>query len=113
MNVHSQLGFGFLEAVYQEALELEFIKLNIPFKKQEKLHIYFDGKPLKKYYIADFLCYDEIVVELKTAQSFHPTNYAQTSNYLKALNYKLGILVNFGTPSLTYKRIINPQFDSQ
>lgn len=110
MNVHSALGPGFLEAVYQEALEREFVKQNIPFVRHKKLNIYYDGEPLKKYYIADFVCYDSIVVELKAAQGFFKNQYEQTGNYLKSINLKLGILVNFGTTSLTYKRILNADF---
>lgn len=68
MKVHAELGYGFLEAVYQEALEREFINTGIPFKRQQKLNIYFDGQKLNKYYIADFLCDDSIVLELKVSQ---------------------------------------------
>ncbi len=110
MNVHSALGPGFLEAVYQEALERQFVKQHIPFVRHKKLNIYYDGEPLKKYYIADFVCYDSIVVELKAAQGFFKNQYEQTGNYLKSINLKLGILVNFGTTSLTYKRILNADF---
>jgi len=107
MKVHSELGCGFLEAVYQESLEREFSKKNIPFKRQQKLNIYFDGQKLDKYYIADFLCYDSIVLELKASQYITDSQKNQLYNYLKATNKKLGILLNFGTRSLTYKRIIN------
>ncbi len=110
MAVHSQLGSGFLEAVYQEALEKEFVKQGIPFERQKRLTIYYDGEALRKYYIADFVCYDAIVVEIKSTNSFAKSQYEQTGNYLRAINHKLGILVNFGTSSLEYKRIINPQY---
>lgn len=72
--------------------------------------IYYYGEPLKKYYIADFVYYNSIVVELKAAQGFFKNQYEQTGNYLKAINLKLGLLVNYGTPSLTYKRILNPDY---
>jgi len=107
MKVHAELGYGFLEAVYQEALERDFIKRGIPFKRQQKLNIYFDDQKLDKYYIADFLCYDSIVLELKASQFTVESQINQLHNYLKATNKKLGILINFGTKSLTYKRIIN------
>lgn len=107
MAVHSQLGPGFLEAVYQEALEKEFAKQEIPFERQKKLTIYYDGEPLRKYYIADFVCYDAVVIEIKSTNNFAKNQYEQTGNYLRSINHKLGLLVNFGTPSLTYKRIIN------
>ena len=107
MKVHSVLGSGFLEAVYQEALEMEFSKNNIPFKRQVKLSLVYDGIKLKKYYIADFVCYDNIIVEIKAAISLHPNMLKQTKNYLKATNKRLGLLVNFGEKSLNYKRILN------
>jgi len=107
MKVHSVLGSGFLEAVYQEALEMEFTKNDIPFKRQVKLSLVYDGIKLKKYYIADFVCYDNIIVEIKAAISLHPNMLKQTKNYLKATNKRLGLLVNFGEKSLNYKRILN------
>ena len=113
MAVHSQLGPGFLEAVYQEALEREFEKQSIPYVRQKKLTIYYDGQALTKYYIADFVCYDSIIVELKAAQGFFKNQYEQTGNYLRAINYKLGLLVNFGTASLTHKRILNSTYSNQ
>ncbi len=108
MAVHSQLGHGFLEAVYQEALDREFFKRKIPVESQQKLNIYYDCERLKKYYVADFVCYNSIVVEIKASSYFGKSQFEQTSNYLKAINHKLGLLVNFGTASLTSKRIINP-----
>lgn len=108
IKVHSELGAGFLEAVYQEALEKEFTKRNIPFQRQPKLSLYFDGEKLKKFYIADFFCYDSIVLELKATTYLAEFNIKQLQNSLKASRQRLGILINFGTPSLTYKRILNP-----
>ncbi|HLS31157.1 MAG TPA: GxxExxY protein [Flavobacteriaceae bacterium] len=107
MKVHRALGPGFLEAVYEEALAEEFTKQGIDFKRQVKLPIYYEKKKLKKYYKADFICYDKIVLETK-AVSFMPKGfYKQLNNYLKATRKKLGMLVNFGKPSLEYKRIVN------
>ena len=108
MKVHTELGAGFLEAVYQEALEREFTKRNIPFERQKKLSIFFDGQRLNKYYIADFICFDSIIIELKVTRGFSESQFKQLHNYLKATNKKLGILINFGAVSLQYKRIINP-----
>lgn len=108
IKVHSELGAGFLEAVYQEALEKEFTKRNIPFQRQPKLSLFFDGEKLEKYYIADFLCYYSIVLELKATSYLAEFNIKQLQNSLKASKQRLGILINFGTPSLTYKRILNP-----
>jgi GxxExxY protein len=107
MKVHSELGSGFLEAVYQEALEKEFTNRCIPYKRQQKLSVYFDGQKLNKYYVADFLCYDSIILELKVCSSFSDGQTKQLLNYLKATNKKLGILINFGSSSLIYKRIVN------
>ncbi len=107
MKVHRALGPGFLEAVYEEVLEKEFIIQNIPYKKQVQLDLYYEGVQLKKYYRADFVCYDSIIVELKAVAQIPSVFYAQLQNYLKCTNMELGMLINFGTPSLTYKRIVN------
>lgn len=107
MKVHAELGSGFLEAIYQEALEKESTKRGIPYKRQQKLSVYFDGQKLNKYYVDDFLCYNSIILELKVCSSFTEGQTKQLLNYLKATNKKLGILINFGSSSLIYKRIIN------
>jgi GxxExxY protein len=108
MKVHRALGPGFLEAVYEEVVEKEFIVQNIPYKRQVKLELYYEGVQLKKHYRADFVCYNSIIVELKAVTQIHSVLYAQLQNYLKCTNMELGLLINFGTPSLTYKRILNP-----
>lgn len=105
--VHKALGNGFLESVYEEALEKEFIKQQIPYKRQFKLNVFFDGEPLKKYFKADFLCYDNIIVEIKAASFIHNDNKRQTINYLNAVKKPVGLLVNFGESSLKWKRFIN------
>ena len=107
MKVHRTLGAGFLEAVYEEALESEFQNLKIPFKRQVKLDLYYDNQKLTKQYRADFICYDEIIVEIKAVSLIPTAFYAQLQNYLKCTNIELGMLINFGTSSLTYKRMIN------
>ena len=106
-NVHKNLGKGFLESVYSEALAIEFDKEKIPFTKEKKLTVFYDGKPLKKYFKADFLCYDSIIIELKAINYLSKLDFQQAINYLKATNFKLALLVNFGSSSLSYKRIIN------
>ena len=108
MKVHTELGPGFLEAVYQEALEKEFKKRDIPYQRQPKLSLFYDGEKLKKYYIADFICFDSIALELKVSQFISEGQLKQLQNSLKSSRHKLGLLINFGTSSLTYKRIINP-----
>jgi|SRR5699024_567813 len=107
-TVHNELGQGFLEAVYQEALEKEFIKQNIPYQKEVRLNLFYNGEKMDKTYKADFICYNEIIVELKSVNTIPKAFYKQVTNYLKATNYRLGILVNFGMESLNYKRILNP-----
>ena len=107
MKVHRTLGAGFLEAVYEEALEKEFILQNIPFKRQLKLELYYENEKLKKQYRADFVCYDAIILELKAVSHIPDVFYAQLKNYLKCTKMELGILINFGMSSLFYKRIVN------
>lgn len=107
MQVHQKLGSGFLESVYQEALELEFQKQQIPYIRHQKLHILFDGKALDKFFIADFVCYSLIILEIKAAGFIHPDNSKQVVNYLKATNFQVGLLINFGQSSLKWKRFIN------
>lgn len=107
MKVHRQLGVGFLEAVYEEALEKEFIIQKIPFKRQVKLSLYYDNQLMKKHYRADFVCYDSIIIEIKAVPQILVVFYTQLTNYLKCTKMELGMLINFGTPSLTYKRMIN------
>ena len=106
MNVHNELGSGFLEAVYQEALEREFFLQNIPARKEAPLQILYKNYSLSKYYIADFLCYDKIIVELKAVSRVNAEHTAQVLNYLKASKKELGLLINFGEPKLEYKRLI-------
>lgn len=108
MKVHQKLGPGFLEAVYQEALVKEFTKLALPFQKEKKLALYYDGEKMNKYYRADFLCYNKVVLEVKALEFIARNLNKQLFNYLKATTMKLGILVNFGKSSLEYKRILNP-----
>ena len=96
MRVYNVLGSGFLEAVYQEALEIELEKRNIPYEKEKELEIYYDGIKLGKKYIADFVCYDKIILELKAVKELEDSHRSQIYNYLKATGFKLGFLINFG-----------------
>lgn len=107
MNVHKKLGAGFLESVYSEALALEFKKLNIPYEKEKKLLIYYDDKPLNKFFRADYVCYKCIILELKAQKYIIQTDRKQTLNNIIATKLRLGLLVNFGEPSLKYYRLIN------
>ena len=106
MEVHKELGCGFFEAVYQEALELEFQYRNIPYQREPKLDIFYKGQLLKKYYEADFICYDEVIVELKALSALASEHEAQLLNQLKATRLKVGLLINFGRKSLEYKRLV-------
>ena len=107
INVHKELGCGFLEPVYQEALSQQFEDEHIPYQKEKCLVIYFHGKPLNKQYTTDFVCFDKIIVELKAVKTITDDHRAQIINYLKATKFKLGLLVNFGEKSMKYERFIN------
>lgn len=107
MAVHNEMGCGFLESAYQEALEIELTTLQIPFESQMNIPVFFKGNKLKKYYKADFVCYENIIVELKSALFIHQMGKAQVINYLKATKYPVGLLINFGENSLQWKRFIN------
>ena len=106
MSVHRELGNGFLEAVYQEALEREFQFLNIPYEREKKLPINYRGKILNTYYQTDFICYSTVIVELKALQQLSGNEEAQVLNYLKASGLHRALLINFGTKSLQHKRLV-------
>ena len=107
MEVHKRLGCGFLEAVYQEALEEELKLKQIPYKREQEINISYRDMQLKTYYKADFICYDKVILELKAIKQIGEIEYAQILNYLKATGYKTGILLNFGAKSLEHKRFLN------
>lgn len=96
MRVYNVLESGFLEAVYQEALEIELDKRHIPYEKEKELDVYYDGIRLGKKYVADFVCYDKIILELKAVKELDDSHRSQIYNYLKATGFKLGFLINFG-----------------
>jgi len=106
MEVHKDLGAGFLESVYQEAFELELQKQNIPYEREALLNIYYKGTKLKKRYSADFVCFEKIVVEIKALGELNTDHEAQILNYLKTSGLKLGLLINFGSRSMQYRRLI-------
>ena len=105
--VHRELGCGFLERVYQDALEYEFRERGIPYEREKKIQIMYKGKLLGEPYRADFVCYGKIIIELKAVKTLEDTHYAQVLNYLKATKMKLGILVNFHDTFIVPKRIVN------
>ena len=106
-DVYNKLGHGFLEAVYQEALEIEFQRRNIPYEREKELKIIYDGVELKQTYKADFVCYEKIIVELKAVSELDDAHRSQVYNYLHATGYKLGLLYNFGcSDELEKERIV-------
>ena len=107
MEVHSVLGHGFLEAVYQEAMEMEMSDRGIPFVAQAQITIEYKGRPLQKRYIADILGYGQVIVELKSAAALTEIDEAQLLNYLRATSHRVGLLINFGsTGKLEWKRMV-------
>lgn len=105
-EVHKTLGCGFLEAVYQEALEIEFGFRKIPFESQKQLEIEYKGVTLKKKYNPDFLVFDKIIVEIKAESQLTTNDEAQLHNYLKVTDFKVGLLINFGATKIEIKRIV-------
>jgi GxxExxY protein len=106
MEVHRELGPGFLEVVYQEALAHELSLRQIPFQREVDLPIHYKDHRLNTVYRADFVCHGTIVVELKALTRLSGLEEAQIINYLKAADLEIGLLLNFGTSSLAYKRFI-------
>jgi GxxExxY protein len=105
-EVYRVLGCGFLEAVYQKALEVELAQRNIPFASQVDIDIEYKGMKLEQTYRADLVCYDKIILELKAVQNLLPEHEAQLQNYLRATKMRVGLLVNFGHyPKVEIKRI--------
>ncbi len=106
-EVYKEKGCGFLEAVYQECLEIEFGIQNIPAVPQPRLELSYKGRSLKQQYVPDFICYRKIVIELKAVSALTDEHRAQVQNQLRATGHKLGLLVNFGHyPQLEYERIV-------
>ena len=105
-EVHRELGPGLLEKVYQEALEKEFRLQGIPFEREKSFTIMYKGEELEQKYIADFICYDKVVVELKAVDELLPVHTAQVINYLAITGCKLGLLVNFNDVKVLPKRIV-------
>lgn len=106
-EVYYQLGTGFLEAVYQEAMEVEMSRRRIPFEPQKQLFINYKGTILKKEYYADFVCYEKIIVELKAESALCGRDVAQLLNYQKSAKMRVGLLFNFGSVGkLEWKRYV-------
>jgi GxxExxY protein len=106
-EVYKQMGCGFLEPVYQECLEKELLIRAIPFRTQVELELRYKTEPLKQKYKPDFICYEKIILEIKSLKSLNDEHRAQVYNYLKATGFKLGLLVNFGhNQQVQYERIV-------
>ena len=106
MTVHRELGHGFLEAVYKDALEYEFHRNRIPYKRECPFTIMYQGVPLPRSYYADFTVYDRIILEAKALQELSGQHFSQCINYLKVSGYNLCLLVNFGVSNFEFKRIV-------
>ena len=106
MEVHKKLGCGFLEPVYQEALAVEFSLQDIPFQREVEVPVFYKGTKLTVFYKADFVCFGEVIAELKALDRLGGVEEAQVLNYLKATGYEVSLLLNFGATSLQYKRYV-------
>ena len=106
MEVHRELGMGFKEVIYKDALEIEFNAINIPFQRERPYIIQYKGKILPRKFFADFVVFESIILEVKSTPVILDPFVYQTINYLKAAGIKLGIIANFGSKSLTYKRVV-------
>ena len=107
IEVHKELGCGFLEAVYQEAMEIELESRSIPFEPHKRLTIFFKGRKLNKEYEADLVCHDQVIVELKALERLSGKEESQILNYLKATGLRVGVLINFGSAGkLEWKRFV-------
>jgi GxxExxY protein len=113
MRVHRELGCGFLEAVYHEALRLALEADGVPCRSEVPFRIQFGGQPLRTLYRADLVCFDDVLVELKALRALGGVESAQVLNYLKASGLARALLLNFGAPRLEYRRLVSSPQISQ
>ena len=106
MEVHRHLGCGFVEPIYQDALEIEFTLRGIPFQREDEVKVFYKEKELDNKYKPDFICFGEVIVELKALSALSGTEQLQVLNYPKATGFKVGLLLNFGSPSLEFDRYV-------
>jgi GxxExxY protein len=106
MEVHQQPGCGFLEPVYQEALAIELANRTIPFQREQKFPINYQGCALETHYRPDFICFEAVIVELKALGRLSSIEESQVINYLKVTGYHIGLLLNFGNRSLEKRRFV-------
>ncbi|BDB53530.1 GxxExxY protein [Flavobacterium ammonificans] len=109
-EVHKNLGKGFSEIVYKDALEYEFTQHNIPFVREKEFTVNYKNTTLKHKFYADFVVFDKIILEIKTVDCFNNSHYNQCLNYLKIAKFELAILANFNLISLEYKRIVQSKY---
>ena len=107
MEVHRQLGCGFSEKVYQDALAHELRLRNIPFEREVRMKVVYKGETLEAEFIPDFVCYDRVIVELKAVEELTSMHRSQAINYAHVANMKVALLINFGAESLEYERLFN------
>jgi len=105
-EVHKALGHGFKEIVYKDALEIELQSRQIPFIRERPFTIFYKEQKLKHLFVADFVIYDKIILEIKIGTQINTPHITQTVNYLKASGLRLGIVINFGTPSMEFQRVV-------
>jgi GxxExxY protein len=107
MGVYNELGYGFLEIVYKDAMELEFIENEMEHQREQEFPVLYKGKKLKRTFFSDFALFEKIIVEVKTnADGIGEDSIAQTLNYLKVSGYRVGLIINFGKRKLEFKRLI-------
>ncbi len=106
MEIHNELGLGFKEVIYKDALEIEFVQNDIPYKREQIFEIYYKGQLLRHSYSADFIVFNSIILEVKATSMIVTGFVKQTINYLKASGLQLGIIANFGERSFTSKRVV-------
>ena len=106
LEVHRVVGNGFLEIFYKDALEIEFTSRGVPFGRELPCNVNYKGRQLRREYHVDFICYDEVVIEVKARSSTGPADHAQVLSYLASTKLEVGLLINFGTTKLEYRRFV-------
>lgn len=106
MKIHRDLGCGFKEIIYKDAIEIELRKQSIPFEREKKISISFAGSPITRNFVVDFLVFESIILEIKATSQIFTQSIFQTLNYLKVSGLQLGIVFNFGARSLEFKRVL-------
>jgi GxxExxY protein len=106
IEVHNELGCGFLERVYREPFAIELAAREIPFEREKTYRVVYKGRPMAATYLVDFVCYGEVLVEIKALGNIGPLEHAQVINYLRVSGHRRALLLNFGAKSLQFKRIV-------